>query len=134
MRTIFKIQGYLAFSEIDNWAQGCIGPSKMEILNDQAWSIESDSFDGLIDQLSKGFCATSDKDFLLNSCDEMGRLDLQVVQRVPFNPTKLSEKILTEWKSGKRELWLTNYSFDVIQVVENSDLTLIKTDRKFSNV
>lgn len=120
MKTTYRIKGYIAHSEIDNWDQGCIGPAKTEW--GDGFTLESDSIAGLLEKLSADFCATSNDDFLLDSCDEDGRLDLQVYQREPFKIGKPSEDTVIKWKAGEIDLWFTCYSFHVEKVITGFSL------------
>ena len=115
MKTTYIIKGYIAHSEIDNWDQGCIGSAKTEW--DDGLTLQSDSLRGLLDTLKAEFRAISDEDFLLDSCGEEGRLDLQVYQREPFKIGKPSEDTIAKWKAGGIDLWLTCYSFQVEKVI-----------------
>ena len=120
MKTTYRIKGYIAHSEIDNWDQGCIGPAKTEW--GDWYSLEAESIAGLLEKLSTDFYATSNDDFLLDSCDEDGGIDLQVYQREPFKIGKPSEATIAKWKAGKIDLWLTCYSFQVEKVVTGFSL------------
>lgn len=120
MKTTYRIKGYIAHSEIDNWDQGCIGPAKTEW--GDGFALQSDSLRSLLDTLKAEFSAISDEDFLLASCDEDGRLDLQVYQREPFKIGKPSEDTVIKWKAGKIDLWLTCYSFHVEKVITGFSL------------
>lgn len=120
MKTTYCIKGYIAHSEIDNWDQGCIGPAKTE-LGDR-YSCEATSLRDLLDTLKAEFRVISDEDFLLDSCGEDGRLDLQVYQREPFKIGKLLEATVSNWKAGEIDLWFTCYSFQVEKVVTGFSL------------
>lgn len=120
MKTTYRIKGYIAHSEIDNWDQGCIGTTKTEW--GDWYSLEAESIAGLLEKLSTDFYATSNDDFLLDSCDEDGGIDLQVYQREPFKIGKPSEATIAKWKAGGIDLWLTCYSFQVEKVVTGFSL------------
>ena len=120
MKTTYRIKGYIAHSEIDNWDQGCIGPAKTEW--GDGFTLESDSLRSLLDTLKAEFRGISDEDFLLDSCGDEGRLDLQVYQREPFKIGKSSEATVSKWKAGEIDLWLTCYSFQVEKVVTGFSL------------
>lgn len=115
MKTTYRIKGYIAHSEIDNWQNGCIGPAKTEW--GDWYSIKAASIQELLEILSRDFCATSNEDFLLDSCDEDGRVDLQVYQEYAFEIGKVSPDILADWKNGLSSIWLTCYSFNVEKVI-----------------
>ena len=120
MKTTYRIKGYIAHSEIDNWDQGCIGTTKTEW--GDWYSIEADSIAGLLEKLSQDFCAASNADVLLDSCDEDGRIDLQVWQAGAFEVGNVDEDLIANWKAGKIDLWLTCYSFQVEKVVTGFSL------------
>lgn len=122
MKQQFVINGYCAFSELDSFENGCHGKSQYESVRASDWSCEADSFQDLIDNLKREFKATSNDDFLLNSCDELGRLDLQVYQREAFNCARVSEASIESWKAGKIDLYLTCYTFQVSIVQTEIDL------------
>lgn len=129
MKQQFVIRGYYAFSEQDSWEDGCsFDTAKYEFMPPEAWTNKANSFDELLDMLSDEF---KSNDFLLNSCEEPGRLDLQVMQRDPFQCNKVSKETEDKWKAGKLNLWLTCYTFKVEIVQTEIDLTKY-TDRKFN--
>ncbi len=131
MKTQFQVRGYSAFSEEDNFEQGCIGPAKHEEVSRRDFVQAADTFDGLLDLLKLQFSVTDDKDFLLDSCSEIGRLDLQVMQREPFEVSKLLPSTINKWKEGKRKLYLTCYTFYVEQVNIELELNTL-TERNCS--
>lgn len=123
MNTEFIVRGYHAFSEQDNYENGCDGPSKSEFIGGLQWQCRGKTLTELIANLSSEFCANNIEDFLLDSCDEPGRLDLQVDQKIPFVCAKPSAKTLQSWKDGKLDLWLTCYTFKVEQLITEFSLT-----------
>ena len=124
MKQQFVVNGYHAYAEVDNFENGCLSEGgKNEFMPASGWECKADSFPELLDNLKREFKATSDDDFLLNSCDELGRLDLQVYQREAFNCANVSEASMKAWKAGTMDLYLTCYTFQVSFVVTEIDLT-----------
>lgn len=127
MKTVYQIRGFIAFSEKDNFENGCDYQSSKSMHSDERFT--ANSLQGLLDILADEFkgervnlSAPLDSlrylgDFIVDSCDEEGRLDLQVYQRRPFQIGKPSAATIESWKAGKTELWLTCYSFIVQKVI-----------------
>jgi hypothetical protein len=128
MKTQFQVRGYSAFSEEDHYEQGCIGPAKHEN-EGHALVMYGKTFDELLDLIKIQFSVPDDESFLLDSCGDIGRLDLQVMQREPFDISKLSPQTLQRWKAGKKKLYLTCYTFYVEQVNVELELSTL-TERK----
>lgn len=125
MKTIYRVAGYLAHSEQDNYEIGCHSKCLTEFMSKSDFTMCANSLDELIEGLRIDFCANDINDFLLNSCEELGRLDLQVLQREPFKTAKPNNKTMQEWKDGKFDLWLTCYTFHVEIVQCEIDLQAI---------
>lgn len=121
MKFIYYIEGFLAFSDPDTYDKGC-DPFRSKSHFDPAFRCEAATLEGLISELCQEFHCGRDC-ILLDSCDEEGRLDLQVYQSSPFSVHKVSNKVNSEWLAGKRkELWLTNYIFEVKFRIEGMPL------------
>lgn len=118
----YVIKGFHAFSELDNWEDGCQIDSSKSYFNDEFY-LSAASMRELIAGLIKEFNATDINDFLFDSCEELGRLELQVMQRVPFVQQKPSNETIKKWKSGKIDLYLTCYMFYVTRIEDELSLT-----------
>ena len=107
----YEISGWTKFAEEDNFEKGCIGDAQY---NDGQDRFCSNTLQGVID-LANRFTGNDDKEnILLNSCDEIGRLDVQVMEDENGTP---AGKMQTEsWKQGKTRLWLVCYTFYVEEV------------------
>lgn len=129
MKQKFIVRGYMAFAEQDNFENGCFGPGKHEFVSGNDWTLSRETLAELIADLCDEFKAEPDE-VLLNSCDEMGRLDLQVQQRQPFMRSKLAQSTIDKFKTGKIDLWSTNYIFQIELVSIDIDLALILETEK----
>lgn len=126
METIYRVTGYIAHSQRDSFEGGCYGECKTQF--DSSYRAEAPSFRELINKLAKDFSADwrdSDTeyrgDFILDCCEEPGRLDAQVYEVSPFG-RKAGHYVEESWKKGERDLWLTCYSFQVEVVVRKASL------------
>ena len=118
----FIVNGYMAFSEQDNFNEGCYGPAKNEFASAREFTRTNTTLDGLIADLCKELRAESES-VLINSCSEIGRVDIQVTQREPFRASRVSENTMAEFRAGTRDLWATTYTFSVR--IEETDFDLV---------
>ena len=109
---MFSVKGFYAISEVDSFEHGCTG--KTRTLSDDYFKASAATLDGLIDILKVEFCA-DDNCVFLNSCEDLGRLDIQVEQREPFKCAKPSAATMHRFKAGEINLFLTCYTFQVFQ-------------------
>lgn len=102
--------GWFKYTEEDVFATGCIVKSSIDGGHD---TFTGATVDELIAQCAK-FAGTDDlSNCLLDSCDEAGRLDVQVYENASGSPA--SAKELADWKEGKERLWLATYTFQLLQ-------------------
>jgi hypothetical protein len=70
------------------------------------------------------FVGTDNKeDVLINSCDEIGRVDIQQMEN--DEGYSASKDQIKAWKNGKQRLWLACYTFNIEQV-SDVDLSCLK--------
>ena len=113
MQTLYRVKGFIAHSEPDNFENGCSG--KGESRHNDDFVIVAATLAELIALLAAEFGA--DKSMaLLDSCDVLGRVDMQVTQRDPFVVGTISDDVLAKWHTGFIDLYLTDYSFYVERV------------------
>lgn len=119
---IYRVNGFIAHSERDNFERGCIGDAQTRFADE--FRQEAPTLRGLLVLLAGEFGAEVGGDalteywgdFILDCCEEPGRVDIQVQQRKPFLAGRLSNDTLDRFKSGAIDLWLTEYSFHVERV------------------
>lgn len=97
--------GYIKFSEEDNWENGCIGNSSSYFVN---YNIRG-SKEEIIRQIQDITGEISTDNFDFNSCDEQGRIDIQIQENE--NGERLTEKEWEQFKSGEINTYLSTYSF-----------------------
>lgn len=107
MTTKFIAKGWIKFSEEDSWENGCLPETAISFSGDEYF--EADNLEKLIDRRGE-FIGQEDRcNYLLDSCDEAGRLDIQQYETAEGLPA--TEKEIDDWKAGKKKLWLAVYSF-----------------------
>lgn len=110
-----------AISEKYKYSEGCYGETLYE------WGkidIKASTITKLLQKLQEEFNCTRD-DILLNSCDELGRIDVQVLQLKAFECHKISEKNYNKFKNGEIDLWFTTYTVHVEMITTDIDLEAI---------
>ncbi len=108
---MFIAQGTLKFTEEDDYQNGCNPESSQTELN--CLSFESDTIQGLVMEIKEFFEVTAD-DVLLNSCDEVGRLDVQRMENSREN--KPGKKQIEAWQKEQCKLYAALYSFEVTKI------------------
>ena len=116
----YEVQGWAKFIEEDNYDHGCIGQTQYNTGND---SFSADTIPALVDKC-RAFCGADPEGVLLDSCEEEGRLDIQVTE--DDNGTPASASQIEDWKRGELRLWLACYTFTV-ERVERETVSLINT-------
>lgn len=104
---MYMIKGIHKFSELDNWENGCEGVGNDDYIN---YTLQSETLEGILKQLGE-FCDSFDWE--LNSCDEIGRVDIQVYESA--DGCKAIERELEEWKKGEYDLWLCTYTAYIVK-------------------
>lgn len=98
--------GYLKFSELDSWENGCSGECETIFVK---YQIESKNKEEAIQQVKDITGETCDDAIELNSCDEPGRVDVQVQEDEHGN--RLTQDQWEEFKQGRIKAYLVTYSF-----------------------
>jgi hypothetical protein len=118
--------GWLKHSEQDNYNDGCDPATSCTTGGHDSFS--AGTIEDLIIKLSM-FAGQSDlKNVILDSCEEAGRVAIQVYENKSGDPAQDYE--ITAWKAGSQDLYLCTYSFYVLKTekivlsrhVKNKDL------------
>ncbi len=111
MKTGYQINGWMKHFEEDTFDQGCIGVGSSHSGDER---FTSDTIEGVIKK-AIDFTGIDDKDIkdacLFDSCDEIGRLDVQVLEDGNSGPASPSQ--IESWKKGNCRLWASTYIFHV---------------------
>lgn len=101
-------------SEKDHYENGCNGKI-ME--NYWKWEIQAENEEQLLSKIANEFYRVSVDNIVINPCgDELNRLDVQLTTSEEFSTLACDEWELIEWKQGKREAFLTCFTFLVFEV------------------
>lgn len=128
MKTYYTAQGWGKFSEVGNYKKGCDPATTNHFGGNDMFT--APTVDELIGKLM-AFCDTKDKqNVLINSCDEIGRVDIQVMETDEGYSAGTRE--IERWKEGIETLWLACYSFHIEKIqAEPVDLSTL-TDKEYS--
>ena len=102
---MYLVNGWIKLIDQDDYEKGCIGQTTMFDGRD---TFESDDLNALIDKLKE---FSGHDDILLNSCDEIGRIDIQGLEDTYSCPPTNSE--IEQWKKGEKILYAVTYTFYV---------------------
>ena len=102
---MYMINGFLKFAEKDNFDQGCDPDTALNASIDVSFT--SDTIDGILDQV-RSFFGVNDENLLLNSCEENGRIDIQITENNNGDQPSIDE--LERFKRGDLDLWAVTYS------------------------
>ena len=116
MNTQYETDGFICHSEEDVFNKGCQPDTSKSWFSNQRFTDQTLS--GLVQQLKDTFNPLGDNmDILLNSCEEDGRIDIQVLEDEDGCYARSSE--IEKWKIGQKRLWLSTYSFQVEKVTRH---------------
>lgn len=115
------LSNVISHSDKYNFNYGCVGEGTTEF-HDLGETFVTDTLDIIIGKISS-FCGSKDlSDLLINSCDENGRVDCQVMTVKPHKFNRVSDKSLTLWKNGEKDLYLNDVCF-IIETSVDGGLT-----------
>lgn len=117
---MYEVIGFHKDAERDNWEMGC-DPHSCVTYSDNMMRWTAETVPELLEQLA-AFLGLSEAEArevrLLNSCDEVGRVDFQIIENDDgMHPTAAQ---LKAWKAGEIDLWLATYTFHVERVVREA--------------
>ena len=100
---MYIVNKVFKFSEEDSYKDGCLPESASNSIIDVTFT--NNTLAGLLEEL-KNF--TGCDDILLNSCDEIGRVDLQGYETL--EGYKATDNEYEAWKNAKKKLFHTTYT------------------------
>ena len=116
MKTAYETTGWFKDANEDIYADGC----RLEggYACDGNDTFKADTVDDLIGQIMS-FVGCEDRDsVLLDSCEEPGRIDIQIMET--DDGFLATESDLATWKQGRKRLWLVCYTFHVEKVTRET--------------
>jgi len=117
MQTQYETTGFFKTAEIDDYENGCQfeGGSSSE---DNHTRFAADTMEGVIEKLRDFVGSDSLDDVLHDSCDEIGRVDIQIMET--DEGITADKHDLAAWKAGEQRLWLACYTFNVEKVIRET--------------
>ncbi|MCP4393403.1 MAG: hypothetical protein GY804_03920 [Alphaproteobacteria bacterium] len=116
----YMVMFSLVHSELDNFKEGCDPSTSSSRFLDEPLTFEANTLKELLKEIKKFFNVSQDG-LLLNSCDEIGRLDVQTYSLTLDGLRCSYNRTVSEFRTGKRNLWLNNISGEVTKI-ESPDL------------
>lgn len=112
MKTRYEVRGWFMNAEEDNWEKGCLPLSGIYYSGDDRF--EAETVEKLVNYLMQ-FVGANDREAVsLDSCDEAGRVDIQVMENV--EGCHASKPEMDAFKKGNCRLWVADYTFKVEKV------------------
>lgn len=108
---MLQVNGWFKIAEEDNWENGCSLDSSTAFDGRDNFHAETET--ELIEKLMAFTGETEKQNVLINSCDEDGRLDIQVYENE--NGERASEREMELFKKNECRIWLATYTFQVSQ-------------------
>ena len=113
---MYEVTGWHKFGERDYYETGCDPDEYIHFDGPERWSAVT--VKDLLLQL-RGFVGVDeDYEIELDSCDEDGRVDIQVLETADSCPVSIYE--LEKWRRGELALWYSTYTFYVEEVTRKS--------------
>jgi len=118
----FQARGWAKYSEEDIYSEGCQPESANYNFGKDIFV--TDTVERLV-RKCQDFCGSDSKeDLQFNSCDEIGRLDISIME--DSDATKASARQIEEWKQGNCRLWSSTYTFQIEKIqAEPVDLSIL---------
>ncbi len=107
-------------SELDSYGKGCDPATSNCRFLEEPLTFEADTLKELLKDIKKFFNVSQDS-LLLNSCEEIGRLDVQTYSLTLDGLRCSYNRTIDEYKTGKRNLWLNDICGHVTKI-ESPDL------------
>jgi len=112
---MFESGKALKFVEEDNYENGC-NPDTA-----QGWTVDikfkAETIEELIKQITE-FYGVEEEDIEINSCDEDGRIDINIMEN--SEGYKATEREIEAWKQGLKKLYSAIYTYNIEKVTRES--------------
>jgi hypothetical protein len=117
-KTQYEIDGMMKFSEVDIYEEGC-QPNTGGTFFINEFKFKADTVKELIKKVCEQLgIENKEENYLLNSCEEAGRIDFQLMENSEgFIPTASQIEL---WKKGKIKLWACTYTAHVEKVTRET--------------
>ena len=116
----------LSHATKDNWENGCVLDSTTKILEIDDEYVLSSSLEYLINLCMEFTKQTNKQNVLLNSCDEIGRLDIQFNTLKPHVFNKLTDASKARWQKGEIDTYLHDVSFTITELRQGNERAIFE--------
>ena len=119
MTTRLESSGWSKWSEVDDYKNGCEPATSIYQTGEERFT--GDDPEAVIHAAAGFFGVTSPENILRDSCDEIGRVDFQVMetddgfQAIPAD--------MERWRRGDLRLWLSCYTIQIERVTRETVAT-----------
>ena len=120
MKIYYQATGWKRFSEEDIYNEGCQPSTGRSSSGDDVFRGE-DCAEVVEKCLS--FCGGTLKDCERDSCDQLGRLDVCIMENAEGYSASTRE--LDKWRQGKFQLWNSIYTFIIRKITEEEVALLL---------
>ena len=122
MKTYLQAIGFVKFAEKDNYQKGCSLEGGYATADDN-YRFRANTQEEMIEQLISFVPGATDDSVELNSCDETGRVDIQVMENDEGREPTHAE--MSCFRKGDIDLWSVTYTFRIKEITEK-DFDLIE--------
>ena len=116
MKAAYEVTGWFKDAEEDTYAYGCQPDTGTCFSGNDRF--QADTVHELIERIMSFVGCNDRESVLLNSCDEPGRIDIQIMETE--EGCTPSPAIIAAWKRGEYRLWLACYTFHVEKVIRET--------------
>lgn len=103
-------RGWTKFAEEDKYQEGCMPGTAISF--EENHTIKANSVEALLHVIKEDLHC-NEEDILRDSCDEIGRVDVQRME--DENGDYVTEHELELWRKGKIRLWSATYTYYIEQ-------------------
>ena len=111
MKTYYQASGWGKLSEEDIYKDGC-QPNTGGFTTGYTL-FKADTLDGLLNELIS-FVGANHEDVQLNSCEEVGRVDISIMENA--DGARATKQEIELWKEADIQLWDCIYTFTVEKI------------------
>ena len=108
----YEITGWFKFAEEDSFEHGCDPDTTFSYAGDDIF--KGETVEDVLKQIKNFLGVDEDYEVDLDSCEEPGRVDIQILENKDAYPATSAE--MERWRAGEITLWAACYSFEIYEV------------------
>lgn len=122
MKTQFEVRGWIKFGEVDNYQEGCDPATGFHHSGTDYF--KANTIQEVIEKCQNFVSSDSKEDLILDSCEDIGRLDISLLENE--DGYKASKQEIKQWKQRKVTLYNVIYTFN-LELVTRESVSLTKS-------